>query len=95
MIHITQVTPKVKLELLLNAELLGIALVEAGVAWAHNLLSRAWYILYYHRTSYSCLPLKGRGGLLDGGVRREEADDHNCAIYGVYIYTGEANSHTV
>ena len=31
----------------------------AGVAWAHNLLSRQWYILYYHRSTL-LLPLGER-----------------------------------
>ena len=31
----------------------------AGVAWAHNLLSRRWYILHYHRSTL-LLPLEER-----------------------------------
>jgi hypothetical protein len=49
-------------------------------------LSRVWYILYYHRTSYSYLTLEGEGRSLMVGVKREEADDHIGAIYRVYIH---------
>ena len=38
------IAPKVRLELLLNAEQLLRALAEAGVARAHNLLSRVWSV---------------------------------------------------
>jgi hypothetical protein len=37
------------------------------------LLSRAWYILYYHRTSYSYLTFEGRGELLDGGGEKKRS----------------------
>jgi hypothetical protein len=52
-----------------------------------GLLSRAWSILDY--TGLATLYLTfGRGeGSLTVGVRREEADDHIGAIYGVYIHT--------
>jgi hypothetical protein len=51
-----------------------------------KVLSRAWSILDY--TGLATLYLTfGRGeGSLMVGVRREEAIDHNCAIYGVYIH---------
>jgi hypothetical protein len=49
------------------------ALAEVGVARAHNLLSRVWYILYYHRTSYSYLTFEGRGELLDGGGEKRRS----------------------
>jgi hypothetical protein len=66
-----------------------VALAEAGVARAHNLLSRAWYILSTTGLATHILPWeKGRGSLACLMVveRREEADDHIGAIYGVYIH---------
>ena len=39
-----------------------------------KVLIRVWYILYYHRTSYSYLTLEGRGELLDGGGEKRRSD---------------------
>ena len=50
------IMPKVRLELLLNAEQLLRALAEAGIAQAHNLLSRAWSILDYTGLATLVLP---------------------------------------
>jgi hypothetical protein len=38
-----------------------------------SLLSRVWYILYYHRTSYSYHTFVGRGELLDGGGEKRRS----------------------
>ena len=39
----------------------------AGIAQAHNLLSRQWYILHYHRSTL-LLPLRGEVVAVDGRV---------------------------
>ena len=39
----------------------------AGVAWAHNLLNRRWYILHYHRNTL-LLPLRGEVVAVGGRV---------------------------
>ena len=49
-------------------------------------MSRAWSILDYTGLATLYLTLGREEGSLMVGVRREEADDHIRAIYGVYIH---------
>ena len=64
----------------------------AGIAQAHNLLSRWWYILHYHR---STLLLPFRGEVVAGGGRVEERSEVIYFIEGyTVIYYREHNSHS-
>jgi hypothetical protein len=51
-----------------------------------KLLSRAWSILDYTGLATLYLTFSRGEGSLMVRVRREEADDHIGAIYGVYIH---------
>ena len=56
----------------------------AGVAWAHNLLSRRWYILHYHRST-STLTFRGEVVADSGGVE-ERSEAIYCIEGDMVIY---------
>ena len=63
-----------------------------GIAQAHNLLSRWWYILHYHRGTL-LLPFRGEVVAVSGGV--EERSEVIYFIEGhTVIYYKEHNGHS-